>query len=67
MKRRGFAGGSSGAISVHSSSSMIGLPISSILLSRRSRLQVVLRVNSPYAAFLKPFRRTGYAARLAGV
>lgn len=38
LKRRGFAGGSSGSISVHSSSSMIGLPISSILLSRRSRL-----------------------------
>ena len=38
LKRRGFAGGSSGSISAHSSSSMIGLPISSILLSRRSRL-----------------------------
>jgi hypothetical protein len=38
LKRRGFAGGSSGSISVHSSSSMIGLPISSIQLSRRSRL-----------------------------
>ncbi|MGF6265292.1 hypothetical protein OKW49_006285 [Paraburkholderia youngii] len=38
LKRRGFASGSSGSISVHSSSSMIGLPISSILLSRRSRL-----------------------------
>ncbi|MGF6292634.1 hypothetical protein QFZ98_004564 [Paraburkholderia youngii] len=38
LKRRGLAGGSSGSISVHSSSSMIGLPISSIPLSRRLRL-----------------------------
>lgn len=34
LKRRGFAGGSSGSISAHSSSSMIDFPISSILLSR---------------------------------
>ena len=38
LKRRGFARGSSGSISDYSSSSMIGFPISSILLSRRLRL-----------------------------
>lgn len=38
LKRRGFADGSRGSISAHSSSSMIGLPISSIRLSRPSRL-----------------------------
>ncbi len=38
LKRRGFGGGSSGSISAHSSSSMIGLPISLASLSRRPRL-----------------------------
>lgn len=41
LKRRGFSGGSSGSISAHSSSSMIGLPISSILLLLRSRLILI--------------------------
>ncbi|ALX43627.1 transposase [Burkholderia humptydooensis] len=38
LKRRGFGGGSSASISAHSSSSMIGLPISLARLSRRPRL-----------------------------
>lgn len=38
LKRRGFGGGSSGSISAHSSSSMIGLPISLARLSRWPRL-----------------------------
>ncbi len=36
--RRGLAGGRSGSINAHNSSSMIGLPILSILLSQRTRL-----------------------------
>ncbi len=36
--RRGLAGGRSGSISAHNSSSMIGFPISSVLLSLRTRL-----------------------------
>ncbi len=38
LNRRGLAGGRSGSISFHNSSSMIGLPISLIRLSRRLRL-----------------------------
>lgn len=37
-KRLGFAGGKSGSINAHNSSSMIGLAISSFRLSQRSRL-----------------------------
>lgn len=40
IKRRGFAGRKRGSISVHRLSSMIGLPISPPLLSRRSRLHL---------------------------
>lgn len=36
--RRGLAGGRSSSISAHNSSSMIGLPIPSVLLSQRMRL-----------------------------
>jgi hypothetical protein len=42
-KRLGFAGGSSGSISVHNSSSMIDLPISSIRSSQRSKLTGLAR------------------------
>lgn len=37
-KRLGFAGGKSGSINAHNSSSMIGLAISSLRMSQRSRL-----------------------------
>jgi hypothetical protein len=57
LRRHGFGCGSSGSMSVHNSSSMICLRISSALLSQRSRVTGCVTRQQPHELFLKPFLR----------